>query len=146
MCERYCPDVSEFLLQLGFDSLFFARIDYQDRAKRLNDKSLEIVWRGSKSLASSSQVRAGHDVYILLPIQSVWLENLLHVLCILLWWYFMYSFDSCCKLHMQIFTGIFPRHYDPPDGFTFEINDVSPPIQVKLFVVKNIHINPEFLL
>ena len=47
---------------------------------------------------------------------------------------------------MQIFTGIFPRHYDPPDGFTFEINDVSPPIQVKLFVVKNIHINPEFLL
>lgn len=31
---------------------------------------------------------------------------------------------------MQIFTGIFPRHYDPPDGFTFEINDVSPPIQV----------------
>lgn len=55
--------MSEFLLQLGFDSLFFARIDYQDRAKRLNDKSLEIVWRGSKSLASSSQVREGHDVY-----------------------------------------------------------------------------------
>lgn len=40
---------------------------------------------------------------------------------------------------MQIFTGIFPRHYDPPDGFTFEVNDVSPPIQVRLFVVKNIH-------
>ena len=76
--------MSEFLLQLGFDSLFFARIDYQDRAKRLNDKSLEIVWRGSKSLASSSQVRAGHDVYILLPIQSVRLENLLLVLCVLL--------------------------------------------------------------
>ena len=76
--------MSEFLLQLGFDSLFFARIDYQDRAKRLNDKSLEIVWRGSKSLASSSQVREGHDVYILLPIQSVRLENLLLVLCVLL--------------------------------------------------------------
>ncbi|KAK3003363.1 hypothetical protein RJ639_020183, partial [Escallonia herrerae] len=30
---------------------------------------------------------------------------------------------------LQIFTGIFPRHYDPPDGFTFEINDESPPIQ-----------------
>uniref|UniRef100_A0A2N9E182 Alpha-mannosidase n=1 Tax=Fagus sylvatica TaxID=28930 RepID=A0A2N9E182_FAGSY len=77
--------VQAYLLgaELGFDSLFFARIDYQDRAKRLNDKSLEIVWRGSKSLGSSS----------------------------------------------QIFTGIFPRHYDPPDGFTFEINDVSPPIQ-----------------
>ncbi|KAI5341484.1 hypothetical protein L3X38_020758 [Prunus dulcis] len=77
--------VQAYLLgaELGFDSLFFARIDYQDRASRLRDKTLEVIWQGSKSLASSS----------------------------------------------QIFTGIFPRHYDPPDGFTFEINDVSPPIQ-----------------
>ncbi|KAI4350435.1 hypothetical protein L6164_004891 [Bauhinia variegata] len=77
--------VQAYLLgaELGFDSLFFARIDYQDRAKRLRDKTLEVVWQGSSSLGSSS----------------------------------------------QIFTGIFPRHYDPPDGFTFEINDVSPPIQ-----------------
>ncbi|CAN0924761.1 Alpha-mannosidase At3g26720 [Linum grandiflorum] len=77
--------VQAYLLgaELGFDSLFFARIDYQDRAKRLKDKTLEVVWRGSQSLGSTS----------------------------------------------QIFTGIFPRHYDPPDGFTFEVNDVSPPIQ-----------------
>ncbi|KAE8717122.1 Alpha-mannosidase [Hibiscus syriacus] len=77
--------VQAYLLgaELGFDSLFFARMDYQDRAKRLKEKTLEVVWQGSKSLGSSS----------------------------------------------QIFTGIFPRHYDPPDGFTFEINDVSPPIQ-----------------
>ncbi|MBA0683192.1 hypothetical protein Goari_024866, partial [Gossypium aridum] len=77
--------VQAYLLgaELGFDSLFFARIDYQDRAKRLKEKTLEVVWQGSKSLGYSS----------------------------------------------QIFTGIFPRHYDPPDGFTFEINDVSPPIQ-----------------
>ncbi|GMN57390.1 hypothetical protein TIFTF001_026498 [Ficus carica] len=77
--------VQAYLLgaELGFDSLFFARIDYQDRAKRLKDKTLEVVWQGSRSLSWSS----------------------------------------------QIFTGIFPRHYDPPDGFTFEINDVSPPIQ-----------------
>ncbi|XP_059645278.1 alpha-mannosidase At3g26720 isoform X1 [Cornus florida] len=77
--------VQAYLLgaELGFDSLFFARIDYQDRAKRKDEKTLEVVWQGSKSLRSSS----------------------------------------------QIFTSIFPRHYDPPDGFTFEINDVSPPIQ-----------------
>lgn len=35
-------------------------------------------------------------------------------------------------IRLQIFTGVFPRHYDPPDGFVFEINDVSPPIQVSL--------------
>ncbi|KAM5582132.1 alpha-mannosidase [Rosa sericea] len=77
--------VQAYLLgaELGFDSLFFARIDYQDRAVRLRDKTLEVIWQGSKSLAASS----------------------------------------------QIFTGVFPRHYDPPDGFVFEINDVSPPIQ-----------------
>ncbi|KAL7604195.1 hypothetical protein Lser_V15G20819 [Lactuca serriola] len=77
--------VQAYLLgaEVGFDSLFFARMDYQDRAKRKIDKTLEVVWQGSKSLGSSS----------------------------------------------QLFTGIFPRHYDPPDGFTFEINDVSPPIQ-----------------
>ncbi|MCH97975.1 lysosomal alpha-mannosidase-like, partial [Trifolium medium] len=40
---------------LGFDSLFFARIDYQDRAKRLKEKTLEVVWQGSRSLGSSSQ-------------------------------------------------------------------------------------------
>lgn len=57
MHEHHLPHVPEFLLQLGFDSLFFARIDYQDRAKRLNEMSLEIVWQGSKSLGSSSQVR-----------------------------------------------------------------------------------------
>ncbi|KAL3526248.1 hypothetical protein ACH5RR_010904 [Cinchona calisaya] len=77
--------VQAYLLgaELGFDSLFFARIDYQDRAKRKYDKSLEVVWQGSKSLGSSS----------------------------------------------QIFTGIFPVHYGPPDGFAFETNDVSSPIQ-----------------
>ncbi|KAJ6403836.1 hypothetical protein OIU84_012101 [Salix udensis] len=75
--------VQAYLLGAEDSTLFFARIDYQDRAKRLKEKNLEVVWRGSKSLGSTS----------------------------------------------QIFTGIFPRHYDPPDGFTFEINDVSPPIQ-----------------
>ncbi|KAH6810146.1 Glycosyl hydrolase family 38 protein [Perilla frutescens var. frutescens] len=77
--------VQAYLLgaEMGFDSLFFARIDYQDRAKRIRDKTLEVIWQASRSLGSSS----------------------------------------------QIFTGIFPVHYEPPAGFTFEINDVSDPIQ-----------------
>ncbi|KAM6583976.1 hypothetical protein CsatB_010978 [Cannabis sativa] len=53
--------VQAYLLgaEVGFDSFFFGRIDYQDRAKRKNDKTLEVVWRGSKSLGSSSQIFAG---------------------------------------------------------------------------------------
>ncbi|XP_068656340.1 alpha-mannosidase At3g26720-like [Aristolochia californica] len=53
--------VQAYLLgaEVGFDSLFFGRIDYQDRAKRKNEKSLEVVWRGSKTLGSSAQIFAG---------------------------------------------------------------------------------------
>ncbi|KAJ4714169.1 Alpha-mannosidase [Melia azedarach] len=50
--------VQAYLLsdELGFDSIHFARIDYQDRAKRKGDKSLEVIWRGSKTFGSSSQI------------------------------------------------------------------------------------------
>ncbi|KAI3681306.1 hypothetical protein L6452_36096 [Arctium lappa] len=50
--------VQTYLLgaEVGFDSLFFGRIDYQDRAKRKDDKHLEVIWSGSKSLGSSSHM------------------------------------------------------------------------------------------
>ncbi|KAI4350436.1 hypothetical protein L6164_004892 [Bauhinia variegata] len=53
--------VQAYLLgaEVGFDSLFFGRIDYQDRAKRKKEKSLEVIWRGSKSLGSSAQIFTG---------------------------------------------------------------------------------------
>ena len=50
-------------LQLGFDSVHFARIDYQDRDKRKVDKTLEVVWRGSKIFGSSAQVRLCHVIF-----------------------------------------------------------------------------------
>lgn len=53
--------VQAYLLgaEVGFDSLFFGRIDYQDRAKRKGEKGLEVIWQGSKSLGSSAQIFAG---------------------------------------------------------------------------------------
>lgn len=53
--------VQAYLLgaEVGFDSLFFGRIDYQDRNKRKKEKSLEVIWQGSKSLGSSAQIFAG---------------------------------------------------------------------------------------
>ncbi|KAL2907132.1 hypothetical protein RDABS01_005842, partial [Bienertia sinuspersici] len=41
---------------VGFDSVHFARIDYQDRVTRKDHKSLETIWRGSKTFGSSSQI------------------------------------------------------------------------------------------
>lgn len=39
--------------ELGFDSLFFGRIDYQDHAIRSKEKRLEFIWRGSSSLSNA---------------------------------------------------------------------------------------------
>ncbi|CAA2983802.1 alpha-mannosidase [Olea europaea subsp. europaea] len=44
--------------ELGFDSIHFARIDYQDRATRRADKSLEVIWQASRTFGSSSQIFA----------------------------------------------------------------------------------------
>jgi len=30
---------------MGLNSIFFARVDYQDKAKRLEDRSLEMLWK-----------------------------------------------------------------------------------------------------
>eukprot|EP01012_Entosiphon_sulcatum_P033578 TRINITY_DN4250_c0_g1_i1.p1 TRINITY_DN4250_c0_g1~~TRINITY_DN4250_c0_g1_i1.p1 ORF type:complete len:989 (-),score=171.07 TRINITY_DN4250_c0_g1_i1:1004-3946(-) len=45
--------------EVGFEGLYFARIDYQDKATRMINRSLEMIWRASKSLGSSAQVFTG---------------------------------------------------------------------------------------
>jgi len=42
--------------EVGFDSLFFGRIDYQDRAIRKNESRTEFVWRASPSLGPDAEV------------------------------------------------------------------------------------------
>lgn len=44
---------------MGFDGFFFARIDYEDRAKRWNETAMEMVWRGSTSLKENSDIFTG---------------------------------------------------------------------------------------
>ena len=42
-----------FDFQYGMDALFFGRLDYQDKARRLQTKEMEMVWMGSDNLGSS---------------------------------------------------------------------------------------------
>ena len=44
---------------MGFDSFFFGRIDYADKALRLNESEMEIIWQGSQSLSSASDIFTG---------------------------------------------------------------------------------------
>jgi hypothetical protein len=39
---------------MGFDGLFFGRADYQDVNARHNEKTLEMVWKGSANLGQLS--------------------------------------------------------------------------------------------
>ena len=43
-------EMASLLAQMGYNGVFFARIDSQDKQKRLNDKSLEMIWHGSANL------------------------------------------------------------------------------------------------
>ncbi|KAM0866243.1 hypothetical protein ACQ4PT_042745 [Festuca glaucescens] len=53
--------VQAYLLgaQVGFDALYFSRIDYQDREVRKGTKKLEVVWRSSKTFGSSADIFSG---------------------------------------------------------------------------------------
>ena len=35
------------IFQFGFDSLFFGRLDFEDKDKRQNNTTMEMIWRGS---------------------------------------------------------------------------------------------------
>ena len=45
--------------QMSFDGFFFARIDYADKALRVNEKRMEMIWRGSKSLGQKTDIFTG---------------------------------------------------------------------------------------
>jgi len=45
--------------EVGFNGLFFGRIDYQDHDIRIANKDLEFIWRASPSLGEDAQVFAG---------------------------------------------------------------------------------------
>ena len=45
--------------EVGFDALYFARIDWQEAKVRTKDKSMEMVWRASASLGAHAEVFTG---------------------------------------------------------------------------------------
>ena len=39
-----------FYFQMGFDGLFFGRLDYEDKSQREKSKTMEMMWNGSPNL------------------------------------------------------------------------------------------------
>lgn len=42
--------------KMGFDGLFFSRLDYRDKWKRLDDKAMEMIWESSDNLGWTSNL------------------------------------------------------------------------------------------
>ncbi|XP_067244068.1 lysosomal alpha-mannosidase [Chanodichthys erythropterus] len=61
--------------QMGYDGFFFGRLDYQDKARRMKTKEMEMLWRASESLMP--------------PLAD-------------------------------LFTGVLPNGYNPPEGFCWD--------------------------
>uniref|UniRef100_A0A336LYZ7 Alpha-mannosidase n=1 Tax=Culicoides sonorensis TaxID=179676 RepID=A0A336LYZ7_CULSO len=45
--------------QMGYDGLFFGRLDYQDKQNRLKTKTAEMIWHGSANLGDQSDLFTG---------------------------------------------------------------------------------------
>jgi lysosomal alpha-mannosidase len=46
-------EMASILSRMGYDGLFFGRLDYQDKSNRLRTKTMEIIWQGSSNLGKS---------------------------------------------------------------------------------------------
>ncbi len=44
---------------MGFDGLFFGRIDFQDHIQRAQTKRMEMIWKGSSNLGEQSWLFTG---------------------------------------------------------------------------------------
>jgi lysosomal alpha-mannosidase len=45
--------MASIFTRMGYDGLFFARLDYQDKANRLRLNTTEMIWQGSPNLGKS---------------------------------------------------------------------------------------------
>uniref|UniRef100_A0A9J8CH90 Alpha-mannosidase n=1 Tax=Cyprinus carpio carpio TaxID=630221 RepID=A0A9J8CH90_CYPCA len=70
--------------QMGYDGFFFGRLDYQDKARRMKTKEMEMLWRASESLTP--------------PLAD-------------------------------LFTGVLPNGYNPPEGFCWDQSCDDAPIR-----------------
>ncbi|KAJ8870547.1 hypothetical protein PR048_029570 [Dryococelus australis] len=52
----HSKETASIMAQMGFDALFFARLDYEDKQNRIESKTMEMVWQANKNLGLSSDL------------------------------------------------------------------------------------------
>ncbi|XP_002065049.4 lysosomal alpha-mannosidase isoform X2 [Drosophila willistoni] len=52
-------EMASMFAQMGFDGMFFGRLDYQDKDERLMTKNAEMIWHGSANLGETADLFSG---------------------------------------------------------------------------------------
>ncbi|KAK9731131.1 Glycosyl hydrolases family 38 C-terminal beta sandwich domain [Popillia japonica] len=61
----HSKEMASIFSQIGYEGVFFARLDYRDSKKRHLNKDLELIWQGSSDLGNFSNIFTGvlYDFY-----------------------------------------------------------------------------------
>ncbi|KRT80852.1 glycoside hydrolase, partial [Oryctes borbonicus] len=61
----HSKEMASIFSQIGFEGMFFARLDYRDSRKRHINKDLEMIWQSSNDLGNTSNIFTGvlYDFY-----------------------------------------------------------------------------------
>ena len=49
----HSKEMASILAQMGYDALFFSRLDWRDKSKRMQTKTAEMIWQGSENLGKT---------------------------------------------------------------------------------------------
>lgn len=52
----HSSEMASIFAHMGYDGVFFARVDWRDKMERLNNKKAEMIWQGSNKLGASSNI------------------------------------------------------------------------------------------
>nr|CAD7445524.1 unnamed protein product [Timema bartmani] len=52
-------ETASIMAQMGYDGLFFSRLDYDDKTNRIDTRTMELVWEASANLGSSADLFTG---------------------------------------------------------------------------------------
>ena len=55
----HSAEQASLFAQMSFEGFFFARIDYADMKKRIDEQRMEMKWRGSQSLGAATEIFTG---------------------------------------------------------------------------------------
>jgi lysosomal alpha-mannosidase len=97
----HAREQASLFAQMGYDGLFFSRLDYQDKGNRRKTKTMEMVWHASPNLGNNR-------------LSSIeFISNFFHLIS---------------GEQSDLFTGVLYNHYSAPPGFCFDYLCTDDPI------------------